>query len=107
MKMHQQAILENKKVIKVDVNTYFKWLEKAVKDFEKYYRVKSTYLKENSIHVSTVFLGINHGYEKLDLWFETMVFGIKNEIQERYTTWEEAESGHDKVVQEVLELLKK
>lgn len=48
-----------------------------------------------SISVSTVFLGIDHGYNGQVLLFETMIFGGEHDgYQERYTTWEEAVSGH-------------
>lgn len=50
--------------------------------------------------VSTVFLGIDHGYgdEPLQL-FETMTF--PGEDQWRYSTWDEAEHGHAQVVDEL------
>lgn len=56
------------------------------------------------ITVSTVFLGIDHGFEGgKPLLFETMVFGGQaDEIQERYCTYEEAERGH----KEILEFVK-
>lgn len=44
--------------------------------------------------VSTVFLGIDHGWREPQ-WFETMVFGTSiNEKTIRYRTWKEAELGH-------------
>jgi hypothetical protein len=48
------------------------------------------------ISVSTVFLGIDHGYGGgAPVLFETMIFGGKhNDYQERYCTWEGAELGH-------------
>ena len=49
------------------------------------------------VRVSTVFLGIDHGFKPGDkpVLFETMVFGGKHDqFQERYCTWDEAESGH-------------
>ena len=59
------------------------------------------------ISISTAFLGIDHSMCKdVPLLFETMVFGGKyDELQWRYTTWEEAEAGHDKVVALVKEAL--
>lgn len=51
----------------------------------------------NEITVSTVFLGLDHsfGFGGPPLWFETMIFGgPHDEYQERYTTYEEAVSGH-------------
>ena len=50
--------------------------------------------------VSTVFLGLDHQLgEGPPLLFETMVFnGPGHEYQERYSTWDEAEAGHNEVV---------
>lgn len=67
--------------------------------------------KFDDVKVSTVFLGIDHNYEigKPPLLFETMVFASKHpeidELTERYTTWEEAVVGHNRIVEEVKESL--
>lgn len=54
------------------------------------------------IQVSTVFLGMNHGYHGQVLLFETMVFGGEmNEYQERYETYDEALEGHANVLKQV------
>lgn len=48
-------------------------------------------------NVSTVFLGLDHGYRPGDppIVFETMVFGGPfDQDQERYATWDEAVAGH-------------
>lgn len=52
------------------------------------------------VHVSTVFLGVNHRYgEGAPLLFESMIFGGKHDQeQERYSTWEDAEIGHKRFV---------
>jgi hypothetical protein len=52
------------------------------------------------VHVSTVFLGLDHSFgDGPPLLFETMVFrGEHDQAQWRYTTWDEAESGHKAVV---------
>jgi len=49
------------------------------------------------IKVSTVFLGIDHAFGSgPPLLFETMIFGGKyDEYQERYSTWAQAEAGHE------------
>lgn len=57
--------------------------------------------------ISTVFLGLDHSFDgSLDI-FETMVFsheGSGNEIYcDRYATWKEAEEGHKKAVQWVID----
>ena len=52
--------------------------------------------------ISTVFLGLDHGYGRIPLFFETMVFGGLNDgYQIRYTTHPEAVGGHEQVVQAV------
>lgn len=62
-------------------------------------------------HVSTVFLGVNVGFGGRELWFETMVFA-KDEANEgkprdldmfRYSTYDEAEAGHARVVSKIKE----
>jgi hypothetical protein len=70
-------------------------------DFENNRRVALTHLSNNE-YISTVFLGINHGWRpNRPIWFETMAF-VDNEkwnhYQDRYETYEEAERGHEKVV---------
>lgn len=56
----------------------------------------------NDILISTVFLGIDHSFsfEKTEpILFETMIFGGEEDgYQDRYSTWEEAEIGHQKAV---------
>jgi len=48
------------------------------------------------VSVSTVFLGIDHSFSGgTPVLFETMIFGGEyDQYQERYCTWDEAESGH-------------
>lgn len=50
--------------------------------------------------VSTVWLGMDHSFGMgSPLIFETMFFGVENIfIQERYTTLDEAEKGHEAIV---------
>lgn len=53
--------------------------------------------------VSTVFLGLDHQYgDGPPLLFETMVFGgpLDHEMN-RYSTWNEAEKGHQEMVERV------
>lgn len=58
------------------------------------------------VEVSTVFLGLDHSYSgHTPLLFETMVFGMDDEIQERWTTWDEAETGHKAVLEKVYAVL--
>lgn len=55
------------------------------------------------LHISTIFLGMDHNFHEggPPLLFETMVFqedGSSGEC-ERYSTWEEAEAGHQEWVE--------
>lgn len=64
--------------------------------------VKKTKLPD--CEISTVFLGLDHGYDpsKPPLIFETMVFGGKfDQEMERYSTWDEALSGHQTMIEKV------
>jgi hypothetical protein len=74
-------------------------------------QVGDTMLKD--YRISTVFLGVDHGSINGEnpILFETMVFyhgdgeddlGLNHE-QERYSTWDEAEAGHKRWVEEVRE----
>ena len=61
---------------------------------------------QETIRVSTVFLmGINHRWmdEEDPLLFETLVLGgTMNNSQWRYTTWEQAERGHQSVIEQLM-----
>lgn len=47
------------------------------------------------VHVSTVFLGMDHGFGGMPLLFETMIFGGElDQFQDRYPTWDMAVAGH-------------
>ena len=57
----------------------------------------------NGKRVSTVFLGLNYNWgEGEPLLFETMVFNPDEIDMERYSTWEEAEKGHKRMVKKYL-----
>lgn len=84
-------ILEGKIPKKVDLLTWAKWFKTANRYVNK--------TEINDVKISTVFLGIDHGFGGIILLFETMIFGGKNDgYQERYKTWEQAEKGHLKAV---------
>lgn len=56
------------------------------------------------VSISTVFLGIDHGFGNTEkpILFETMIFGGKYDgWQRRYSTPEEARTGHDTAVKMV------
>lgn len=85
---------------------------RATSDFLEYAEFNSKFSKRivkktefpNGICVSTVFLTCVHGYRNgAPILFETMVFGgDRDDYIERYCTWNEAEAGHDAVVQMII-----
>jgi hypothetical protein len=87
--MSNLYILKGKEIIPVD--NMLEW----TKIFKNNNRVVK-YTRYGNILISTVFLGIDHGYEsKVPIVFETMVFGGKHdEYQRRYSTYDEALDGH-------------
>ncbi len=78
-----------------DVLKWAAWFEKADRIVKK--------TKIDDVRISTIFLGIDHRFGKgAPLLFETMIFGrIFDQKMWRYSTWEEAEKGHQKAVEEV------
>lgn len=83
----------------VQVSDTILWEEEALVGM---YPIEQTYTKDS--FVSTVFLGMDEDYDgegpiKL---FETLVCGGHyHEYRERYTSWEDAEEGHDKVLEAI------
>ena len=85
---------DNHEVVLCDLVTWANMIE----DIDKR-RVASDYV--NDYHVSTVFLGLDHGFGLggKKLLFETMIFdkegGMGREKYiDRYSTWDEAVKGH-------------
>lgn len=79
-----------------DVIEWARWFETAD-------RVIKQETLPNGKWVSTVFLGLDHSFgQGKPLLFETMVFKTKDNLDEidgtRYSTWEEAEKGHKRMV---------
>lgn len=78
---------------------YVDW--EAAVGSEKARRVAKTYLE--GAYISTVFLGLDHSFGRdtaAPVLFETMVFeGPLDGMQERYTTWADAEIGHKAMVE--------
>jgi len=95
MSMSDKAILKGKEVI--EVSNLREW----GMFFENKESRRVAVDEVNGARVSTVFLGVDHswGYGP-KLWFETMIFGGEHDgFQDRYTTWDEAEAGHKRVVE--------
>lgn len=92
------AILVDKKVVlEPDILAWARWFESANR------RVAETVIPPNNIRVSTVFLGIDHGWHGKPMWFETMIFGGKHdEYTTRCETWDEALEMHKLAVQTLI-----
>jgi hypothetical protein len=97
-------ILKGKETIPVDIKTYLEYQQKAFYENKE----ANTHVGDDTKHgvrVSTVFLGVNANILKKGkpLLFETMIFGgIRNGERHRYSTWEEAENGHKKIIKEIV-----
>ena len=95
MNSFDNYILEGHTPRQVDWETYLAW---AKQGFDVTRRVAKTMLGE--VQVSTVFLSIDHGFgDGEPILFETMVFGgPHDERQWRYSTWDAAVVGHERIV---------
>ena len=94
-------ILDGKTPVKIaDIVKWAVWFEMS----HHKRIVKQT--EVGDVGVSTVFLGVDHNWsDKGDpVLFETMVFGVEDEMQHRYTSWADALLGHDIIVAEMQEL---
>lgn len=99
--MSDHYILEDKKPVPCeDLITWAKWLEKADRVVKK----DNVYQKDGKVMVSTVFLGLDHSFgQGPPLLFETLVFeGSLDGEMDRYSTWAEAEKGHEIMLQKVV-----
>jgi hypothetical protein len=98
--------LEGKTVVATtDINKFIANAEDAKKKRVAFTEINTG---ERDIRVSTVFLGLDHGFDSgKQLWFETLVFeGPNDGDMARYETWDEAETGHYTMVRTVLAALK-
>ena len=60
------------------------------------------------LEVSTVFLGLDHGYGRgFPLIFETIIFNGEELYMDRYSSWQEAEAGHAKAIEVAKEMVEK
>ncbi len=93
---NKHYILAGHEVVEVPLKTWARWFEEADR------RVAKDIIGD--IEISTVFLGLNHGWNGQILLFETMVFAKDREEQDcyRYATWDEAYVGHKIVMINIL-----
>lgn len=92
--MCSQYILEGKTpVVCYDSIKWSDWFKNNIKIAET---------KIDNVGVSTIFLGLDHNHSGYGppILFETMIFGGKFDQEcERYSTYEEAEKGHQAMVE--------
>ncbi len=91
--MSEHYILDGKEPKNADLMEWARWFETADR------HVAKTAVSDE-INVSTVFLGLDHSFgDGPPLLFETMIFGGEHDqYQDRYETWKQAETGHEKAV---------
>jgi hypothetical protein len=93
---------ENKNVVESSIEEWATFIE-GKDNFPTNYRHVGDEII-NGKRISTVFLGLCHNfhpYSKIPIVFETMVFkenGSEN-YMERYSTWKEAEDGHQRAIE--------
>jgi len=88
-------VLEGHQPVPADLETWGRWFE----NFDN--RRVALDVLPRGIQVSTVFLGLDHSWleDSPPLVFETMIFGgDHDQYQARYSTWDEAVSGHQQAV---------
>jgi predicted ATP-dependent serine protease len=93
---NERYILDGREPVPApDLMEWGRWMETADRT------VKWT--EQGDVHVSTVFLGLDHQFgEGPPLLFETMAFIAGDGVdQRRYSTWREAEQGHDEIVRRI------
>jgi hypothetical protein len=106
--MSDRYILEgHTPVPEPDLYTWGRWLETADRNV--------AWTEHEMFTVSTVFLGLDHnfGWRGPPVLFETMAFypettaELEGESCWRYSSWDDAETGHKAVVRRLTELARK
>lgn len=96
------AILVGHKVKLCNLMTWARWLEAASKMPGPQGQPTAKHVAYDdlgAVRISTVFIGMDHGFGQGKLWFETMVFAADtfrelDGMMQRYATYEQAEAGH-------------
>jgi len=88
-------ILKDKIPVKEpDLIEWAKWFQSADRIVEQ--------TEIGDVKISTVFLGMDHGFTSGAEIFETMIFGGDDDgYTDRYATWDEAVEGHKFACQKV------
>ena len=90
----------NHDIIQVDAERCAEWF--SADNFSDNRRVGLDYI--GSFRVSTVFLGIDHGFgDDTHVLFETTVFKDINSdlFHKRYKTWDDSVEGHAKTIESI------
>ncbi len=99
MDSHKYILIDKKVVEEPDLYKWGAWME----DNREFLHVGDD--SSNGYRISTIFLGLNHQYgEGPPLLYETMIFkngDWQHLYCDRYSTWEEAETGHKEVLERV------
>jgi len=96
-------ILEGRQPVEVEMFVWARWFENVENRV-----VMRTYDEDGGLLVSTVFLGIDHGFVEggPPLLFETMIMrGSEYGRQERTATWDEAVDAHARALGVALEVV--
>jgi hypothetical protein len=98
--------LEGRTAVPISTAEHHQWIAEDPDHGIRRVRADEFLSGDDTVEVSTAFLmGINHSW--MDgaepLLFETMVFGgTMDQSQRRYSTWEQAEAGHQEVLNQLL-----
>jgi hypothetical protein len=89
------VLTEDGAVLECDFMTWARWLEK-----NRGHRIIQQEELAGGYFLSTVFLGLDHGFGGKPLWFETMIFEPPTSqgnacFCERYSTLAQALAGHE------------
>ena len=112
--MSVRYILDGKTPVRVDdAIQWAQWFESSKRHVRQTgitYKVHG--VREGTASISTVFLGLDHNWGTgPPVLYETMIFGVDDseidDYQERYCTWEEAETGHKIAIEYLFEWLHK
>lgn len=91
------AILKDKKVIPTED------MEEWGRNMQHWNTRRVKVSEVGPYSLSTVFLGMDHGFGGPPLWFETCLFSSDmSEVVERYATYQEAEEGHERALERLL-----
>ena len=104
--MSDWYILEEHTPRAVDLADYIEWTKVAKQEGRDHRRVALSEVRP-SVFVSTVFLGLDHGFGDVPILFETMIYDDDGfwDYQNRYMSWEQAELGHEQAVDSVRKAL--